>query len=37
MKKSIDTENRLVVARGWEWEEDEIDEGDQRVQTSGYK
>lgn len=33
----IDTENRLVVARGGGWEVGEIGEGSQKIQTSSYK
>lgn len=34
--KLIETENRLVVARDWEWG-CEMDKGVQKVQTSSYK
>ena len=33
----IDTENRLVVARGVGWGVGEMGEGGQKVQTSSYK
>ena len=35
--KFIDTENRLVVARGVEYKVSKMDEGGQKVQTSSYK
>lgn len=31
--KLTDTENRLVVARGWEWGVGEMGDGSQKVQT----
>ena len=37
MSKLIDTENKLVVARGRRWEIGKISEGGQKVQTSSYK
>ena len=37
MLSEINTENRLVVARGEGWEVHEMGEGGQKVQTSSYK
>ena len=36
-KNLIETENRLVVARGMEWDVGEMGESDQKVQTFHYK
>ena len=33
----IDTENRLVVARGGGWEVGQVDEGNEKIQTSSNK
>ena len=35
--KITDTENRMVVAKGWGWEVGETGEGDQKKQTFSYK
>ena len=35
--KLISTQNKLVVARGRGWSVDDMGEGGQKVQTSGYK